>query len=102
MSSSVNIWQVRQGTFGPVREYLFYLGVVAVLGLGLDQGERGVGEHGVVAPDGEQLVLALPGAVVEVFDPADDQPGGDGLPLLRGERGVFGSATSASETQRRS
>jgi hypothetical protein len=25
---------------------------------------------------------------VEVFDPADDQPGGDGLPLLRGERGI--------------
>ena len=34
------------------------IGVVAVLALGLDQLERGVGEHRVVAPDGEQLVLA--------------------------------------------
>jgi hypothetical protein len=71
-----------QGAVGPVREYLFYLGVVAVLGLGLDQGEWGVGEHGVVAPEGEQFVLAAGGLAVEVFDPADDQPGGDGLPLL--------------------
>src|SRR5229473_7767629 len=79
-----------QGTVGPVREDLFYLGVVAVLGLGLDQGERGVGEYGVVAPEGEQFVLAAGGLAVAVFDPADDQPGGDGLPFLRGERGVFG------------
>ncbi len=64
------------------------MGVVAVLLLGLKQGERGVGEHGVVAPGGEQLVLAGGGRAVKVTDPADDQPGGDGLPLLRGERGV--------------
>jgi len=53
----------------------------------------------VVAPDGEQLVLALAGLAVEVFDPADDQPGGDGLVLLRGERGVFHLGTPASDTQ---
>src|SRR5690242_18575901 len=62
--------------------------MVAVLLLGLDQGEWGVGEHGVVAPDAKQHVLAVGGLAVEVFDPADDQPGGDRLPLLRGERGM--------------
>ena len=50
--------QVRQGAVGPVREDLLDLGVVAVVLLGLEHHERGVGEHGVVAPDGEQLVLA--------------------------------------------
>jgi hypothetical protein len=79
---------VRQRPVSPVGEDLFGLGVAAVLLLRLDQGERGVGEHGVVAPDGEQLVLAPGGRRVEVFDPADDQPSGDGLPLLRGERGI--------------
>jgi len=63
--------------------------MVAVVFLGLEGLERGVGEHGVVAPDGKHLVLALGGFAVEVFDPADDQPGGDGLVFLRGERGVF-------------
>ena len=48
-----------------------------------------VGEHGVVAPDREQLVLPWRPWVL-VADPADDQPGGDGLALLRGERGVAG------------
>jgi hypothetical protein len=62
--------------------------MVAVLLLGLDEGKRGIGEHRVVAPDGKQLVLALGGLVVEVFDPADDQAGGDGLVLLGGERGI--------------
>ena len=47
------------GPVGPVREHLFHLGVVAVVFLGLEGRERGVGEHGVVAPDGEQLALAL-------------------------------------------
>ena len=48
-----------QGTVGPVGEDLLDDGVVAVLLLGLEHHERGVGEHGVVAPDGEQLVLAF-------------------------------------------
>ena len=48
-----------QRTVGPVREDLLDHGMVAVLLLGLEHHERGVGEHGVVAPDGEQLVLAL-------------------------------------------
>ena len=82
--------QVSQGPVGPVREDLLDDGVVAVLLLGLDEGKRGIGEHRVVAPDGKQLVLALGGLMVEVFDPADDQAGGDGLVLLGGERGVFG------------
>jgi hypothetical protein len=75
---------------GPVREHLLDLGVVAVPLLALEQGERGVGEHRVVAPGGKQLVLARRGLPVEVLDPADDQPGGDGPPLLPGERGVPG------------
>jgi hypothetical protein len=59
-----------------------------LLSLSLLEGERGVGEYRVVAPGREQL--ALPGGClgVEVFDPADDQPGGDGLALLGGERGI--------------
>jgi hypothetical protein len=71
------------GAIGPVREHLFHHRVVAVLRLGLERLERRVGEDGVVAPDGEQLVLAFAGLAVEVLDPADDQPGGDGLALLR-------------------
>jgi len=59
----------------PVREDLLDDRVVAVLPFGLDQLERGVGEDGVVAPDGEQLVLALGGLLVEVADPADDEGG---------------------------
>jgi len=39
--------QVSQRPVSPVREDLLHLGVVAVLGLGLQQGERGVGEDGV-------------------------------------------------------
>src|SRR5216684_1779037 len=61
----------------------------AMVLLGLEGRERGVGEHGVITPDGKQLVLAFGGGAVAVFDPADDQPGGDGLPLLRDEGGVF-------------
>ena len=58
--------------------------VVTVLGLGLDQLDRGIGEHRVVAPGGEQLVLPGGRRGFQVADPADDQPGGDGLALLRG------------------
>ena len=68
---------------GDVSEDLLDRGVVAVLPLGLDQLERGIGEHGVVAPGGEQLVLPGSCLLVQVADPADDQPGGDGLGLLR-------------------
>lgn len=68
---------------GPVRQHLLDDGVVAVLDLGLDQHhERGVGEYGVVAPDGKQLALALGGLAVEVADAADDEPGGDRLAFL--------------------
>ena len=54
--------------------------------LRLDQLERRIGEHGVVAPGREQLIL--PRRLVLVADPADDQPGGDGLAFLLGERGI--------------
>jgi hypothetical protein len=70
--------QVRERPVGPVGEDLLGPGVAAMVFFGLDDLEWGVGEDGVVAPGGEQLALA-PGA--EVADPADDQPGGDGLPL---------------------
>jgi hypothetical protein len=49
---------VGQGAVSQVGEHLFDLGVVAVVLFGLEGGERGVGEHGVVAPRGEQLALA--------------------------------------------
>ena len=50
---------MRQRSVDPVGEDLLDDGVVAVLVLGLDQLERGVGEDRVVAPGREQL--ALPG-----------------------------------------
>jgi hypothetical protein len=50
-------WQVRQRPVGPVGEDLLDDRVVSVLGLGLDQLDRGIGEYRVVAPDGEQFVL---------------------------------------------
>jgi hypothetical protein len=83
--------QVGQRPVGPVGEDLPDDRVVTVLGLGLDQLDRGVGEHGVVAPGREQLVLPGGSLAVEVTDPPHDQPGGDLLALLRGgERGVPG------------
>ena len=51
--------QVRQGPVGQVGEHLLHLGMVTVVFLGLEGGERGVGEDGVVAPGAEQFVLAL-------------------------------------------
>ena len=74
---------------GDVGEDLLHDGVVAVLPLGLHPFERGVGEDRVVTPDGEQLVLPGGGFLVQVADPADDQPRGDGLALLRRERRVL-------------
>jgi hypothetical protein len=58
-----------------------------------------VGEHGVVAPEVEQPVLAGRGLGVEAFDPSHDQPAG-GLVVVGagGERGKGISASAASET----
>jgi hypothetical protein len=81
---------VSERAAGDVGEDLPDDGVAAVLSLGLDQLERRVGEDRVVTPDGEQLVLAGAGFLVQVPDPADDQPGGDGLALLRREGRVLG------------
>jgi hypothetical protein len=67
---------------GDVGEDLLDQRVVAVLPLGLDELERGIGEDRVVAPGGEQLVLPGGCFLVQVADPADDQPGDDGLALL--------------------
>src|SRR5271165_5571378 len=78
-----------QGAAGDVGEDLLHDGVVAVLPLSLDELEGRVGEYGMVAPDGEQLVLPLSSLLVQVADPADDQPGGDGLAFLRRERRVL-------------
>ena len=78
---------VTEGAAGDVGEDLLRDGVVTVLRLGLDnQLERRIGEHRVVAPDREQLVLPVSRLLVQVPDPADDQPGGDGLALLQRER----------------
>ena len=84
-----NRGQVRQRPVVPVGEDLLDDRVVAVLTFGLGQLERGVGGHRVVAPGGEQLVLPGLSLAVKVADPAHDQPGGDRLAFLRGERGVF-------------
>jgi hypothetical protein len=69
-----------------VHPFLLDDGVVTVPGLGLDQLERGIGEGGVVAPAGEQLVLAVARLAVQV--PADDQPRRYRLAFPGGERGV--------------
>ena len=74
--------QMGQGPAGQVGEHLLHLGMAAVVFLGREGGEGGVSKHGVVAPGAEQLTLALGGFVVEVFDPADDQPGSDCLPFF--------------------
>jgi len=81
---------VSERAAGDVGEDLLHDGVAAVLVLGLDEPDRGVGEDGVVAPDGEQLALAAGGLLVLVADPADDEAGGDGLAFLRRERRVLG------------
>jgi hypothetical protein len=52
-----NIREVGEGAVVPVGEDLLDDRVAAVLGLGLHELERGVGEDRVVTPDGEQLTL---------------------------------------------
>ncbi len=79
-----NRWKVGQGPVNQIGEDLFHLGVAAMVLLSLEGFEWGVGEDGVVTPDGKQFVLAPGGCGAEVLDPADDQPGGDRLPLPRG------------------
>ena len=83
--------QVGEGPVVEVVEELLDDSVAAVLLLGLDELERGVGEDGVVAPGREQL--ALPGCRLRVLvaDAPDDEPGGDvQFLLLGGERRVSG------------
>jgi hypothetical protein len=53
--------------------------LVTVLLLGLDQLERGIGEHCVVAPGREQLVLLGGCLLGQVADPPHNQQGGDRL-----------------------
>jgi hypothetical protein len=48
------------------------LGMMAVLLLGLDRLERGISQHGVAAPEGEQLDLALPALRVASATLTDD------------------------------
>ena|SRR6516162_7451513 len=55
-----------KGPAGDVGEDLLHDGVVAVLLFGLDQRERGVGEDGVVPPDGKQLILPGGRFLIEV------------------------------------
>ena len=91
---------MRKRAVGPAGEDLLGLSVAAVLLFGLGQGERRVGEDRVVPPGGDQLALALGGVAVEVLDPADDEPGGDGPALVRGKGGVFRFRDLGAETQR--
>ena len=81
---------MRERAVSPVGEDLLHDRVVTVLFFGLGQLERGIGEDGVVAPGGKQLVLPGGRLLAQVADPADDQPGRDRLALLRGERRVQG------------
>jgi hypothetical protein len=78
-----------QRTAGDVGEHLLHHRVVTVLPFGLDQLEGRIGEYGMVAPGGKQLILPVSSFLVQVADPPDDQPGGDGLAFLRRERRVF-------------
>jgi hypothetical protein len=52
---------VRQRAVEQVGEDLFDDGVAAVLGFCVGELKRAVGEHGVIAVGGEQLVLAADG-----------------------------------------
>jgi hypothetical protein len=67
--------------------------VGAVAGLGLEHRVRRVGEHGVMAVDGEQLVLltgrsvlTVNGCGVEALDPPHDQAGTEMLARCGGVR----------------
>src|SRR6266511_5720776 len=81
--------QVGQGPVDEVCVDLFDDRVATVLGFGLFEDERGVGEHREVAVLGEQLVLAGARPRVQAFDPAHDQPGGDRMAGAF-EGGVYG------------
>jgi hypothetical protein len=50
-------WQVGEGAGVQAGVDLLDDGMIAVLGLGLDQLERGISKNGVIPPRGEQLVL---------------------------------------------
>jgi hypothetical protein len=63
---------VGEGAGGSVGEDL--LDLVAVVLPGLDHLERAVGEHRVVTPGGEQLLLPGSRVAAQVADAADDQP----------------------------
>ena len=83
-----NVRQVGQGSVDQLGVELFDDGVVAVVGLGLQGGERAVGEHGVVAPG--RAELGLPGRDLrgQPADPTHDQLRGDRLLTPGRERGV--------------
>jgi len=80
---------VCKGTTFEVGDDLLDDGVGAVGLLCLEHGQRGVGEHPVVAVVGEQLALPVrDGLGVEPADPAHDQPGADVVGFgSGGERG---------------
>jgi hypothetical protein len=100
--------QVGEGPVVEVGVDLLDDGVVAVVALGLDGLERGVGEERVVAPGGEQLALPGGGVLVLVADPADDEAGGDrplaalleGGVLRLGDLGFGGPAAELVVPQR--
>ena len=64
-------------------------GVAAVLGFGLHEGERAVGEHRVIAVGRQEFFLAGDLGRVVAVDPAHDQSGGHLMPGA-GERRVCG------------
>jgi hypothetical protein len=89
-----------QGRGLAVRDDLLDHGVVAVFPLGPQRCGGLVGEEGVVAPDGKQLVLlAHDGGFGQVTDPAHDRRAVTRSAFLRPVNAVYSgiSATSASE-----
>src|SRR6266487_4551461 len=69
--------KVGQGPVDQVGVDLLDDGVATVLGFGLFEDERGVGEHREVAVLAEQFALARAYLRVQALDPAHDQPAGD-------------------------
>lgn len=79
--------RVGEGAVLDIGDHLLDDSVPAVITLGILQGERGVGERGVVAPGIEERALpGEDGADAQALDAAHDQTGGDLLFLRLGRR----------------
>ena len=89
------------GARQPGRRHLLHLGVVAVVVFGLEGGERGVGEHGVVAPGAEQLARLAAALRSRSLTRRTISRAVTAFPFFEAKAAQGTSATSASDTQRR-